>query len=116
MDMEIPSTLSEHWEVINSGDLPGTSADGIPLAGSSMSPWLLGEPSARVSQGPFQERLPLYCWWHHHGFSHPRARGAGTGITPRALHCHTLPQIYSLRRRRRGARLTGLLKAMGIPE
>ena len=116
MDMEIRSTLSEHWEIINLGDIPGTFADGTPLAGSSRAPWLLGKPSAYAPQRPLQGRRPLYCWWNHHGFNHLRVRDAGTGIIPRALPCSTLPRIYSLRRRRRGAGLTGLLKAMGIPQ
>ena len=115
MDMEIPSILSEHWEIINLGDISGTFADGIPLAGSKRAPWLLGKPSAYAPQRPLQGRPPPCCSWHHPGFNHLRARGPGTGITPRALHCRTLPRIYSLRRRRRGAGLTGLLTAMGIP-
>ena len=57
MDMEIPSILSEHWEIINLGDLPGTFADGIPLAGPSMAPWMLGKPSAYAHQRPLQGRL-----------------------------------------------------------
>ena len=113
MDMEVTSTLSEDWEIINLGDFPGTSADGIPLAGSSRAPWLLVKSSAYAPQRPLQGRRPPFCWWHHHGISHPRARGAETGITPGALNCHTLPRISSLGRRRRGAGLTGLLKAMG---
>ena len=40
MDMEIPSHLSEHWEISTRGDIPGTFADGIPLAGSSRAPRL----------------------------------------------------------------------------
>ena len=81
MNMKVPSTLLEHWEIINLGDLPGTSADGIPLAGSSRAPWMLGKPSAYAPQRPLQGRRPPYCWWQLHGFSHPRARGAGPGIT-----------------------------------
>ena len=54
MDMEIHSTLSEHWGIIKMGDLPGTSADGIPLAGSSRAPWLLGKPSAYAPQRPLR--------------------------------------------------------------
>ena len=104
MDMDIPRTLSEHLEIINLGDIPGTLADGIPLAGSSGAPRMLCKPSACAPQRPIQGRLPPYCWWHHHGFAHLPTNGAGTGITPRALHCSTLPRIYSLRRPRRGSR------------
>ena len=46
------------WLIINLGNISGTAADGIPLAGSSRAPWLLGEPSARAPQRPLQERRP----------------------------------------------------------
>ena len=100
MDMEIPSTISQHSEIINLGGIPGTFTDGIPLAGSSRAPWLLGKLSAYAPQNLLQGRCPPYCWWDHHGFDHLRERGAGTGITPHALHYPFLPRVYSLRRRR----------------
>ena len=101
--------------IINLGDIPGTFADGTPLDGSSRAPWPLSKPWACAPQRPLQVRRPPYCWWHHHGSDCLRMIGAGTGITSRALHCSTLPRIYSLRRRRRGEGLKGLLKAVGIP-
>ena len=58
MDMEIPSTLSEYWGIFNLGNIPGTVADGIPLAGSSRAPRLVGKPSARAPQRPLHGRPP----------------------------------------------------------
>ena len=98
--------------IINLGDIPGTFADGTPLAASSRALWLLDKPWACAPQRPLQGRRPPYCWWHHHRSNRLRTKGGGTGITPRALHCSNLPRIYSSRRRRRGAGLMGLLKAM----
>ena len=94
MDMEIPTTRSEYWGIMNLRDIPGTFADGIPLAGSSRAPQLLGKPSARAPQRPLQGRRPPFSWWHHHGFNHLRTKGAGTGITPRILHYPLCPRSF----------------------
>ena len=114
MDIEILGTLPEYGLITNLGNISGTAADGILLAGSSRVPWLLGEPSARVPRRPLQERRPSYFLWHYDGLNHLRTKDTGTGVTPCPLHSPILPRIYSLRRRRRGAGLKGLLKAMGI--
>ena len=50
MDMEILGTLSGCGLIISLGNIPGTSADGTSLAGSSRDPWLLGGPPARDPQ------------------------------------------------------------------
>ena len=91
MYMEILRTLSEYGKIINLGNIPGTGADDIPLAGSSRALWLLGEPSARAGQGPLQGRRPPHCRCHHHGLNYHRTRSAGTTITPRTLHYPLCP-------------------------
>ena len=86
MNMKILRTLSEPGKIIKLGSIPGTFADGIPLAGTSRALWLLGESSARVPEGALRGCRPPHCWWRQHGLDHLRTKGTGTGITPCTLY------------------------------